>query len=184
MEIIEVSESDNTMALKAKGRQRCKITNQTVNISFRMGKVCVKILPEIDVDGPLKDYKIPSLNKCRMPEKNIENIIYNSKYRKMDAAQLNFPLWVYNQYEPYILSKKIQIGLEAYSIGDCVPTDPLKLSYWFMQNFQLNHNERMEILKLDSAVQRLRLELYYLKLVRTCFCTININYVIVGASKL
>lgn len=47
----------------------------------------------------------------------------------------------------------------------CAPSDPIKLSYWFMQNFQLNDDERLKILKLNSAVQRLKLELHYLQMV-------------------
>lgn len=130
MEIIEVSESDNTMALKAKGRQRCKIMTQAVNISFRMGKVTVKILPEIELSGPLQELQLPSLNKCRKSEQSFENLMHNNKFRKQDAAQLRFPLWVYNQYELHVLSKKIQIGLNAYSIG--------KNNFYFICTLQLH----------------------------------------------
>lgn len=41
----------------------------------------------------------------------------------------------------------------------------MSLSFWIMQNFQLTHEERLALMKLNTTLERLRLELQFLKLV-------------------
>lgn len=118
MEIIEFSETNNSVAMKAKGRQRCKIITQAVNLSMRMGKVTVRILPEIDLAGPLISGQIPSLNSSRQMENCYESLKANSKFRRFDAIQTRWPIWVYNNYELQVLSKKIRHYLKAYAVGE------------------------------------------------------------------
>lgn len=47
--------------------------------------------------------------------------------------------------------------------SEYIPRDPVMLSYWFVQNYQLNHGERLHILRLNSALERLKLEYRFLK---------------------
>lgn len=47
--------------------------------------------------------------------------------------------------------------------SEYIPRDPVMLSYWFVQNYQLNHEERLHILRLNSALERLKLEYRFLK---------------------
>lgn len=46
-----------------------------------------------------------------------------------------------------------------------IPTDPTGLSYWFGQNFQLMHTERLNLLSTNTTLERLRMELEYMNLV-------------------
>lgn len=81
MEIIEVSESENTLALKAKGRQRCKILKTKLNMTHRMEKLIVKILPDIELSSPLFNCQLPSLNKTRAAIVDSVSILKNKKLR-------------------------------------------------------------------------------------------------------
>lgn len=118
MEIIEYSETQKSLALKAKGRQRCKIVKQATNLPMRMGKVTVRILPEVDLSGPLVKSQVAALNTARVAENSYESLTVNRKYRKYDAAQMRWPLWLYNQYELHVLSKKIRLYLRPYAVGN------------------------------------------------------------------
>lgn len=49
---------------------------------------------------------------------------------------------------------------------DLIPNDPERLSYWFVQNYLLKPLERIRILSAKSTLERLKLEVNYLRLVR------------------
>lgn len=80
-------------------------------------------------------------------------------------------------YISILLDALSSYGKGVYCINKCfiiilinlileyIPKDPEKLSYWFVQNYQLSHNERLKILGLKSTLERLKLECMYLKLV-------------------
>lgn len=61
-----------------------------------------------------------------------------------------------------IFEKYIKLDI-FWNFLEYIPRDPVMLSYWFVQNYQLNHEERLHILKLNSALERLRLEYRFLK---------------------
>lgn len=50
-------------------------------------------------------------------------------------------------------------------VSEFLPEDPVQLSYWIVQNYQLCLEERLKILELNSAMERLKLELLLLNLV-------------------
>lgn len=85
-------------------------------------------------------------------------------------AQYPFPGFVYDRNEVSFFVKQIYQGLLRFFNKECVPEDPLLLSYWFVQNFQLNHGERLEILSCDTVLERLRMELNFMQLRRYLCC--------------
>lgn len=108
-------------------------------------------------------------------------ITYNiSRYH---LAQYPLSSWVYDRYEIGYYTKLLMEGLAHYIGGEYIshnytgnryinvvfleyiPKDPVNLSYWFVQNYQLSHDERLQILKLNSPLERLKLEYKYLKMV-------------------
>lgn len=54
---------------------------------------------------------------------------------------------------------------------EILPRDPLKLSYWVIQNFLLSTAERIEALKFNSSVQRLRFVLNNMRNPRYISCS-------------
>lgn len=86
----------------------------------------------------------------------------------MDCPNIIYQVININKYFFSIPSNLILSELKQFIFPlEYVPTDPVKLSYWFVQNFQLRHDERLKILKLNTAFERLRLEYRYLYMVLT-----------------
>lgn len=94
------------------------------------------------------------------------SVLLSFARRKYHSAQFPLCSWIYDRNEVDYYIARIIGGLKGYYVEEHLPTDPVSLSYWFVQNFQLTHGERLEIMKLNSAWERLRLELEYLKMVQ------------------
>ncbi|CAG2054719.1 unnamed protein product [Timema podura] len=60
--------------------------------------------------------------------------------------------------------------------GLSIPTDPIDLSYWVAQNLPLSDEQRLTVLKLDSAIQRLRWELNALQKVAVARHAMQMNH--------
>lgn len=168
MEIFETTNKNGMLSLKARGRQRCKIipSQDSRQLTGRLQKVTVKILPEPQVGSPLDSTMLCSLKLRRhCYEKSYDFLVQNYKYRRYHLAQYPLNSWVYDYNEISYYVKCIIKGLSRFYVEEHLPTDPISLSYWFVQNFQLTHEERLSIMKLNSSWERLRLELKYLKMV-------------------
>ena len=83
------------------------------------------------------------------------------------------PNWVYEMYDERILVERVHRALENYIHNLFtrdnqvkVPMDPVALSFWVPTNLPITDAHRIKILKIDSAVQRLRYELSLLTKVR------------------
>ena len=50
-------------------------------------------------------------------------------------------------------------------ILESLPQDAISLSYWFVQNYQLTYQERLDILKCSDVLERLRREYRFLQTV-------------------
>ncbi|KAF5283193.1 hypothetical protein FQA39_LY17385 [Lamprigera yunnana] len=76
-----------------------------------------------------------------------------------------------NEYvDNFVVEEVTSDDSSNYSLPDDIPMDPVTLSYWFMQNFQLTYEERLHLMKLDSVIERLRLELKFLATERLLCC--------------
>ncbi|CAG9861496.1 unnamed protein product [Phyllotreta striolata] len=172
MEVFETQQRDNLLSIKARGRQRCKLVPGTEirNLTGRLKHVTVKIIAEPEIMSPLCDTQLIHLKQKRLFTSTLySDLMKNYKYRRYHLAQYPLASWVYDKYETSYYVKLILESLAHY-VGEYIPEDPIKLSYWFVQNYQLSHEERLHILKLNSALERLKLEYKYLKLERSMCC--------------
>ncbi|KAJ8956095.1 hypothetical protein NQ318_016548 [Aromia moschata] len=166
MEIFETQMRNNVLNIKARGRQRCKLVPgyEIKSWAGRLKQVKIKIIAEPEISSPLCDTQLLSLKRKRLfTSTEYQDIVKNYKYRRYHLAQFPISPWVYDKYEISYYVKLLLDGLTHY-IGEYIPEDPIKLSYWFVQNYQLRHDERLHILKLNTALERLKLEYKYLKL--------------------
>nr|CAD7573474.1 unnamed protein product [Timema californicum] len=153
--------------VKAKGRQRFKIleTHRQVdgNVSAR-----VRILPEVVLPHSLNEIRLASLDRHQScPGQK------RSCFMKRNAMLTQWPSWVHAQFEASRLVKLVTNQLEHLKPGHAglsIPTDPIDLSYWVAQNLPLSDEQRLTVLKLDSAIQRLRWELNALQKCRVLCC--------------
>lgn len=179
MEIFETINRNGSLHLKARGRQRCKIMpNQDSRpLTGRLQKVTVKILSEPQVNSPIENTMLCSLKLRRHCfQSDFDSLMDNYKYRRYHLAQYPLNSWIYDTNEISYYVKRIIKHLENSYVKEHLPTDPISLSYWFVQNFQLTHEERLKIMELNSSWERLRLELQYLKMVCSLkFCCTKQN---------
>ncbi|XP_050299430.1 protein cereblon [Anthonomus grandis grandis] len=172
MEIFETNERNNMLHIKAKGRQRCKrVTGSRIdNVAGRIKLITVKILAEPPIIGPLEDTQLFSLkNKRKWKLNNFDELNECRKFRRYHAAQFIWPTWVFEMNEVSYYTKILLQALSSFG-RELVPSDPEKLSYWFVQNYHLNHRERLQIMGLRSTLERLKLEVIYLRLGRLICC--------------
>ncbi|XP_017775050.1 PREDICTED: protein cereblon, partial [Nicrophorus vespilloides] len=171
MEVYETNDKNaESVHLKAKGRQRCRILppiEVPVASMHRMRRVKVQIISDYNLYSPLISTQLNNLKRRATIEWKPEN----RKLRKYHAAQFNQASFVYDMYEEEYYKEKILDIIYQYFIKDNIPRDPLTLSYWFAQNFQLTHEERLNILAAGTTLERLRLELSFLRLKRNICCS-------------
>lgn len=169
MEVFEISYTADSLNLKAKGRQRCHILKESDNrptFSSGLYKVNVRVLGEPNIVSPISNTELKALKTKRCSKTDdYDTIIKNYKYRRYHLAQYPLPSWIYDHNELCFFVKHIIQKLSKYYCKESPPRDPLPLSYWFVQNFQLKHEERMRILKCNSVLERLKLELECLEMV-------------------
>ncbi|CAG9814866.1 unnamed protein product [Phaedon cochleariae] len=184
MQIYESEMRNYFVNIKAKGRQRCKLVpgREIKNLSERLKQVTVRVIAESPISSPLCDTQMLTLKqRRRFTSSKFSDILQDYKYRRYHFTQYPFPFWVYDKYEISYYVKLIHEGMADYH-GEYIPKDPLQLSYWFVQNYQLSHDERLHILKLNSTLERLRLEYKFLKLERTINCN-NCGILLTDPSK-
>lgn len=177
MEIFETHLRNGELNIKARGRQRCMLKPRTEKrpIAGRLQEITFIMLAEPSVTSPICDTQLLNLKAKQLTfSKNYEDIMAYYKYRRYHLSQYPLSSWVYDKNEISFLVKKIREKLANYP-SDFVPEDPVQLSYWVAQNYQLNHDERLRILSLNTAFERLRLELYFLnnfdnRLIRCLHC--------------
>lgn len=96
------------------------------------------------------------------------------KYNKFAAASLtNCPQMVYRQYDTDFLMSCIKRELRSWSQTlniDNVPTSPVEFSYWVTANLPLDDTLKLDMLAMQSAVQRLRLQLSVLQRCTALLC--------------
>ena len=79
-----------------------------------------------------------------------------------------WPHFVYENYDERILVERVHKKLRNELRGlteshTTVPLDASELSFWLAQNLTMDDSIRLQILKMDSPIQRLRFELKLLE---------------------
>ncbi|XP_066144585.1 protein cereblon [Euwallacea fornicatus] len=172
MEIFENNLKNNMLHIKARGRQRCKrVSGSKIdNMAGRIKLVTVQILGEPPIVSPLADTELLGLkSKRKWTLNNFDELKQCQKFRRYHAGQLPWPSWVYDLNEVSYYTRILLDGLSSYG-RELIPTDPEKLSYWFVQNYHLVHKERLHILRLCTTLERLKVEASFLRLRRQLCC--------------
>lgn len=150
------------VTINTKGRQRCEVVSYTVSRKIiRSQLVTVKVLPEPSISYFPRD--VMHWSPKHMCQTRLECLTQNCNYRRYSLAQYPLNGWFYNQNEAIYLVKQITDLLSPFYNN--LPTDPMLLSFWFVRYFPQTRREQVEIMKLKSWFQRLRVELNRLKMV-------------------
>lgn len=163
MEIFETHHRNDVLYLKAKSRQRCRLVmgKEIKTLVGELYQATVKVMLEPPVTSPICSTQLQSLKRCR----KYKALPQCQKYRKYHLCQYPLAGWVYDKHEICFLINQLIRGLANYYLVEFIPSDPVRLSYWFVQNFQLRHEERLMIMVMGTAVERLRMELKFLHMV-------------------
>lgn len=159
--------------VKAKVRQRFKVINARRQLN---GSIIarVEILPENILSDSLYDCRSLSLDKHRLlPTSTAENNSISGGFIRTLLSQKNiyekqfhvpysvWPSWVHRSYDVKFVTQRVLQELRTsifISLGSdaIIPTDPVDLSYWVIQNLPLENNQRLFLLNINCPNQRLR----------------------------
>jgi cereblon len=82
------------------------------------------------------------------------------KRYKYYAAMTGWPYFVYEQFDADLLvekiHKKLKTDLSSLASVSAIPRDPTDLSFWLAQNLTISDTLRLQMLKMDTPVERLR----------------------------
>lgn len=152
--------------IKAIGRQRFKIVETRRQIDGNVS-ACVQILPEVILGDPLYNIRSLSLERYRKFSRK------SKKIEVHDALATRWPSWVYSQYQSKKLVKRLTNLLLHMKTGNMqvqLPQDPVDLSFWVAQSMPLRDEQKLALLRIDCAIQRLRWELSLLEKCRILCC--------------
>ncbi|XP_060079019.1 protein cereblon-like [Ylistrum balloti] len=167
----------STMRVKAKGRQRFHIVDtERSPTGILIGKV--KILPEKVLPDCLEGARPPSHCKfcCPSDQDSVVKtctavdrqgnvltsvaMVNKRQINKFTAACFTWwPPWVYKMYDAELVMQRTKEELHKWNETfrpENMPQDAVELSYWVTQNLPLDDGLRVNLLSIDSAVQRLR----------------------------
>ncbi|CAN9511671.1 unnamed protein product [Ophioblennius macclurei] len=157
-----------TVKVKAIGRQRFKVHEiRTQADGIRQAKV--QILPERILPDPLsvvqqsKLYRHPTSRPLTQTCKQIQCWLSHYQQRKFHCASLTpWPPWVYTLYDSESLMNRVKRQLHEWDENlkeDSLPTNAIDFSYRVAACLPIDDALRLQLLKIGSAIQRLRCEL-------------------------
>uniref|UniRef100_W5MZ09 Protein cereblon n=1 Tax=Lepisosteus oculatus TaxID=7918 RepID=W5MZ09_LEPOC len=160
-----------TVKVKAVGRQRFKVHEiRTQADGIRQAKV--QILPERVLPPTLCAVQLNSQSRLHMhtasrpPAKQCRQVQrWWDKYqkRKFHCANLtSWPAWVYSLYDSEILMDRVKRQLHEWDENlkdESLPSNAIDFSYRVAACLPIDDALRIQLLKIGSAIQRLRCEL-------------------------
>ncbi|XP_034232877.1 protein cereblon isoform X2 [Thrips palmi] len=170
-EIYEAHESASHHAIRVKaiGRQRFKILETTDHTSgFLTARV--RILPEVKLPDPLSMMSCPVLDRFRTKANIGASTKRKHNLRLYDSISSIWPAWVYDQYDPERLVKQMLEILSCHKAVSPIPTDPVALSYWVARSLPIKDSRRLVLLRMNSAIDRLRWEIFTLNKLSLLCC--------------
>ncbi|XP_038628229.1 protein cereblon isoform X2 [Tachyglossus aculeatus] len=166
----EQSNGIETVKVKAVGRQRFKVLEiRTQSDGIQQAKV--QILPECVLPSTMSAVQLESLNRCQLfPSKPIA---WEDQYalkcwqkyqkRKFHCASLtSWPPWLYSLYDAETLMERVKKQLHEWDENlkdESLPSNPIDFSYRVAACLPIDDALRIQLLKIGSAIQRLRCEL-------------------------
>uniref|UniRef100_A0A3Q0T5T2 Protein cereblon n=1 Tax=Amphilophus citrinellus TaxID=61819 RepID=A0A3Q0T5T2_AMPCI len=140
-----------TVKVKAVGRQRFKVHEIRTQADIKQAKV--QILPERILPDPLSAVQLTPLSRLHM---------HPSSKRKFHCASLTpWPPWVYALYDSESLMNRVKKQLHEWDENlkdDSLPANAV-FSYRVAACLPIDDALRLQLLKIGSAIQRLRCEL-------------------------
>uniref|UniRef100_A0A8C9YXE6 Protein cereblon n=1 Tax=Sander lucioperca TaxID=283035 RepID=A0A8C9YXE6_SANLU len=160
-----------TVKVKAVGRQRFKVHEiRTQADGIRQAKV--QILPERILPDPLSAVQLTPLSRLHMHPsskpptqtcKQAQRWWNNYQQRKFHCASLTpWPPWVYALYDSESLMNRVKKQLHEWDENlkdESLPTNAVDFSYRVAACLPIDDALRLQLLKIGSAIQRLRCEL-------------------------
>ncbi|XP_032723331.1 protein cereblon isoform X4 [Lontra canadensis] len=140
-------------------------------LAYRIQQAKVQILPECVLPSTMSAVQLESLNKCQIfPSKPVSwEDQYSCKWwqkyqkRKFHCANLtSWPRWLYSLYDAETLMDRIKKQLREWDENlkdDSLPSNPIDFSYRVAACLPIDDVLRIQLLKIGSAIQRLRCEL-------------------------
>ncbi|TNN65648.1 Protein cereblon [Liparis tanakae] len=160
-----------TVKVKAVGRQRFKVHEiRTQADGIKQAKV--QILPERILPDPLSAVQLGPLSRLHMHPsskpptqscKQAQRWWNNYQQRKFHCASLTpWPAWVYRLYDSESLMYRVKKQLHEWDENlkdDSLPKNAVDFSYRVAACLPIDDALRLQLLKIGSAIQRLRCEL-------------------------
>ncbi|XP_062400482.1 protein cereblon [Sardina pilchardus] len=147
-----------TVKLKAIGRQRFRVHElRTQADGIRQAKV--QILPERILPDPLCALQL--LSRLHI-HKQSQHCIGNRQKNLRCASMTQWPPWVYALYDSDTLMKRVKKQLHEWDENlkdESLPTNAIDFSYRVAACLPIDDALRLQLLKIGSAIQRLRCEL-------------------------
>ncbi|XP_069062458.1 protein cereblon isoform X1 [Pleurodeles waltl] len=156
-----------TVKVKAVGRQRFKVMEiRTQTDGIQQAKV--QILPEQVLPSTMAGVQLDSLNRCHVypsskPSQHLQGWWHKYQKRKFHCASLtSWPSWLYSLYDAETLMERVKRQLHEWDENlkdDSLPANPIDFSYRVAACLPIDDTLRIQLLKIGSAIQRLRCEL-------------------------
>ncbi|KAL6457945.1 hypothetical protein MHYP_G00331750 [Metynnis hypsauchen] len=157
-----------TVKIKAIGRQRFRVHDiRTQADGIRQAKV--QILPERILLDPLSALQLlsrvhthASPTKHTQPQSQVQRC-QNYRRRKLYPASMTpWPPWVYALYDSETLMSRVKRQLHEWDENlkdESLPTNAIDFSYRVAACLPIDDALRLQLLRIGSAIQRLRCEL-------------------------
>uniref|UniRef100_A0A8C7P3J9 Protein cereblon n=1 Tax=Oncorhynchus mykiss TaxID=8022 RepID=A0A8C7P3J9_ONCMY len=153
-----------TVKVKAVGRQRFKVHEiRTQADGIRQAKV--QILPERILPDPLTAVQLTPLSRLHMHPSSrppAQSCKQAQRWKFHCANMTSWPPWVYALYDSETLMKRVKRQLHEWDENlkdDSLPTNAIDFSYRVAACLPIDDALRLQLLKIGSAIQRLRCEL-------------------------
>ncbi|XP_053152493.1 protein cereblon isoform X4 [Hemicordylus capensis] len=160
-----------TVKLKAIGRQRFKVLEiRTQSDGIQQAKV--QILPEQVLPSTMSAMQLESRSRCHIfpsskpavwQDQHIHQWWQKYQKRKFHCASLtSWPSWLYSLYDAETLMERVKQQLHEWDENlkdESLPSNPIDFSYRVAACLPIDDALRIQLLKIGSAVQRLRCEL-------------------------
>ncbi|TRY55015.1 hypothetical protein DNTS_020753, partial [Danionella cerebrum] len=159
-----------TVKIKAVGRQRFRVHEiRTQADGIRQAKV--QILPERILPDPLCELQFLPRLHSHISQSKLSQTTTSSQKRcrgtsrrgRIHCANMtSWPPWVYALYDSKTLMSRVKKQLHEWDENlqdDSLPTNPTDFSYRVAACLPIDDALRLQLLKIGSAIQRLRCEL-------------------------
>ncbi|KAM6343834.1 protein cereblon isoform 3-T4 [Alca torda] len=141
-------------------------------LAYRIQQAKVQILPERVLPSTMSAVQLQSLSRCHIfpsskptswQDRAIRQWWQKYQKRKFRCASLtSWPPWLYSLYDAETLMERVKRQLHEWDENlkdESLPTNPIDFSYRVAACLPIDDALRIQLLKIGSAVQRLRCEL-------------------------